>query len=84
MKTNNSKSFGIKYTSAASCEEFSILHEYIISLHLSLMSCLARLHIGIHPFRAASLPCATLALRIRLCITACLPYPKNISVMKND
>jgi hypothetical protein len=66
MKTNNSKNFRIKYSSAASCEEFSILHEYIISLHLSLMSGPARLHIGIYPFRVASLLCATLALRIRL------------------
>ena len=77
MKTNNSKSFGIKYTSAASCEEFSILHEYIISLHLSLMSCLARLRIGIHPFRATSLPCVTLALRIRRMYHCLFPLSKE-------
>jgi ABC-type uncharacterized transport system permease subunit len=85
MKTNSSKSFGIKHISATLYEEFSILHEYIISLHLSLTSCLASLHIGLHTFRASSLLFVTLALRIkRMCVTVCLCYPKNISVMKND
>jgi hypothetical protein len=65
MKTNKSKSFGIKYASATSREEFSILHEYIIYLHSWLMSCLTRLHIGLHPHRESSLLCVTHALRIR-------------------